>query len=200
MTNDLCEISMLEILCFPIEYAQAVLWPSFVGDLIELVGIKWVGGGASNKARERAGQHLWAGWGQIQLQRPLKLPSRCSIDVAFGNNQIYVTLSSKQFAWNPEKYEEEVHFLKDGHESGRGGIRGKTWQPSGTSQTVLANYCCSQLQTNRYKQIQSNTDKQRCLKLTNKQINQVAPVKLSWPISYLLLLVQPLTKTTYEYN
>ena len=57
MTNNLCEISMLEILCFPIEYAQAVLWPSFVGDLIELVGIKWVGGGASNKARERAGQH-----------------------------------------------------------------------------------------------------------------------------------------------
>ena len=44
---------MLEILCFPIEYAQTVLWPSFVGDLIELVEIKWVGGGASNKPSER---------------------------------------------------------------------------------------------------------------------------------------------------
>ena len=159
MTNNLCEISMLEILCFPIEYAQAVLWPSFVGDLIELVGIKWVGGGASNKPSEWGGQHLWAGWGQLQLQRPLKLPSRCSIDVAFGNNQIYVTLSSKQFAWNPEKYEEEIHFLKDGHESGRGGIRGKTWQPSGTSQTVLANYCCSNckpINTKKYNRILTN--------------------------------------------
>ena len=104
MINNLGEISIFGILCFPIEYAQTVLWPSFVGDLIELVEIKWVGGGASNKASERAGQHLWVHWGQIQLQRPLKLPSRCFIDVVFGNNQIHVTLSSKQFAWNPEKY------------------------------------------------------------------------------------------------
>ena len=81
MINNLGEISIFGILCFPIEYAQTVLWPSFVGDLIELVEIKWVGGGASNKASERAGQHLWVGWGQIQLQRPLKLPllHRCCV-------------------------------------------------------------------------------------------------------------------------
>ena len=53
---------MLEILCFPIEYAQAVLLPSFVGDLIELVEIKWVGGGASNKqANERVNIYGLAG-------------------------------------------------------------------------------------------------------------------------------------------
>ena len=159
MTNDLCEISMLEILCFPIEYAQAVLWPSFVGDLIELVGIKWVGGGASNKPSERGGQHLWAGWASCNFKGPWNCPAVAPSMLRLATARftspyhpsnlhgVQKSMKKKSTFW---KMVMKVAVVESGERLGNQAA------PVKLSWPITAAPNCNPINTNKYKQILTN--------------------------------------------